>query len=77
MYGVRFMVVGCLALALVACGGGGSSAVSADPATQAALTAIAQKAASETLQANSADPEAVKGVQRNAEILKSSVLSRP
>lgn len=63
---------------LAACGGGSDSnmASSADPATQAALSAIALRARAEMQAPNSGDV-VVAGVERNAQVLTRTVLSRP
>jgi hypothetical protein len=64
---------------LAACGGGAgdvNSAAVADPATQAAMSAIAQRARSEVQEPNAGDV-AVAGIERNAQVLARTVLNKP
>lgn len=74
-----------LSLFLAACGGGGGGGgggevaavkTSADPATQSAISAIADRARAEAQEANAGDA-AKAGVARNAEVLKRTVLNNP
>ena len=63
---------------LTACGGGSevSALSSADPATQMALSAIAERARLEAQEPSTGDA-AVAGVQRNAQVLARTVLANP
>lgn len=71
-----------LSLFLAACGGGGGGGevaavkTSADPATQTAMSAIAERARAEAQEANAGDA-AKAGIARNAEVLKRTVLNNP
>jgi hypothetical protein len=73
--GIKVWATTAMALACL-CGCGGSNdrpMTSSDAATQAVLSAVQEQAAREMVQASD-NGSAVKGVQRNAETLQSTVL---
>jgi hypothetical protein len=65
---------------IAGCGGGGGSeggtTSSTDPATQSVLSSIQQKALAESQEPSSGNAS-LAGVQRNAQVLASTVLKQP